>query len=240
MVIFISPHLDDVALSCGGLVHRLTTGGRRVTIATVCTGDHPEDGTLSPTAQALHQRWGLGERPYIQRRAEDAQACRVLGAHCVHLGLLDAIYRLDANSAPLYGEDFVGGLVHPHDQQDFLPQARASLAGLLTSADQVFCPLAVGGHVDHLLVRWAVESLLPPELLRYYEDYPYAERGFAPPAGLISGVVPLSEEEIQARLRAISCYASQWPVLFGTLEGMTASVQAYIQRAGGERYWQSG
>ncbi len=237
MVVFVSPHLDDVALSCGGLVYRLTKGGQPVTIATVCTADHPDDQPLSPTAQLLHQRWGLGK--YAHRRAEDEQACRLLGARCVHLGLLDAIYRCDDGGAPLYGDDLIGGPVHPYDQQTFLPQARAALAGLLAAADDVICPLAVGGHVDHLLVRQAVESLHLLTRLRYYEDYPYAERGFALPADLAPEVISLTEEELDARLRAIACYTSQLPVLFDTLDGMEARVRAYSQRVGGERYWRN-
>jgi LmbE family N-acetylglucosaminyl deacetylase len=237
MVVFVSPHLDDVALSCGGLVHRLTKGGQPVTIATICTADCPEDQPLSPIAQLLHQRWGLGERPYAHRRAEDERACQLLGARCVHLGLRDAIYRCDSDGTPLYGEGPIGGPVHPYDQQVFLPRARAALAELLTAADEVVCPLAIGGHVDHLLVRWAVESLRLLSKLRYYEDYPYAERDFAPPADLVPEVVLLTEEEVGARLRAIACYASQWPVLFDTLDAMEARVRAYSQRVGGERYW---
>ncbi len=240
MVVFLSPHLDDVALSCGGLVHRLTTSGQRVAIVTICTADRPAEWPLSPTAHQLHQRWGLGEQPYVQRRAEDVQACRLLGAQHVHLGLLDAIYRLDDRGEPLYKDDFIGGSVHPHDRQVFLPRVRASLAEWLGLAEQIFCPLAIGGHVDHVLVREAVESSCDSSKLRYYEDYPYAEHGVAPPAGFVPEVVPLSDEDIQARLRAIACYASQWPVLFGTLDDAAARVSAYSRCVGGERYWRRG
>ena len=39
--LFISPHLDDVVLSCGGYIHRLTTSGEKVVIVTVITADVP-------------------------------------------------------------------------------------------------------------------------------------------------------------------------------------------------------
>ena len=68
----------------------------------------------------------------------------------------------------------------------------------------------------------------------------HSERGVAPPASFVPEVVPLSDEDIQARLRAIACYASQWPVLFGTLDDAMARVSAYSRRVGGERYWRRG
>ena len=39
--LFISPHLDDVVLSCGGYIHRLTTSGEKVVIVTVIAADVP-------------------------------------------------------------------------------------------------------------------------------------------------------------------------------------------------------
>ncbi|MCL6509486.1 MAG: PIG-L family deacetylase [Anaerolineae bacterium] len=239
MILFVSPHLDDVALSCGGLVYRLTSEGRPVTIASVCTADRPADRPLSEAAQREHRQWQLGDRPYERRRAEDEQACQVLGATAVHLGLLDAVYRCDERGAPLYTDDFIGGAVHPLDWQCHLPQVRSALAPLVRSATQVYCPLAIGGHVDHVIVRSAVESLARPSVLRYYEDFPYADLvdQFRPPAGLAYERVALTTHELDARIRAIACYPSQWSVMFGSAEAMSQRVQAYVARTGGERYW---
>ncbi|MEO8626169.1 MAG: PIG-L family deacetylase [Candidatus Limnocylindrales bacterium] len=52
--VFVSPHPDDIALSCGGLVASLRELGQSVTILTVYSGDSGESGG------ADHQRRALG------------------------------------------------------------------------------------------------------------------------------------------------------------------------------------
>ncbi|MCS6849178.1 MAG: PIG-L family deacetylase [Anaerolineae bacterium] len=238
MILFVSPHLDDVALSCGGLVYRLTSAGRPVIIATVCTADHPADQPLSEAARHEHWQWQLGDRPYQGRRAEDERACQVLGATAAHLGLLDAIYRRNERGAPLYTNDFIGGAVHPHDWQVQLPEVQAALAPLIRTATRVYCPLAIGGHVDHVIVRRAVESLADASIIRYYEDFPYADKldQFTPPEGCAFEKIELTAHEVDARIRAIACYASQLFAVFGSA-AMPERVRGYVSRVGGERYW---
>ncbi|MFN4294766.1 MAG: PIG-L deacetylase family protein [Thermoflexales bacterium] len=239
MILFVSPHLDDVALSCGGLVYRLASAGQSVVIATVCTADRPADWPLSEAAQHEHRQWQLGDRPYQGRRAEDVRACRLLGATPVHLDLLDAIYRRDARGAPLYTDDFIGGAVHPCDWQVQLPKVQAALAPLVQAATQVYGPLAIGGHVDHVVVRRAVESLAGRSAMRYYEDFPYADKfaQFDPPRGCAFERIALTAREVDARIRAIACYASQLSAVFGSAAAMPERVRGYVSRAGGERYW---
>lgn len=241
MILFVAPHLDDVALSCGGLVYRLASAGQSVAIATVCTADQPADWPLSEAAQHEHRQWQLGDRPYQSRRAEDVCACRLLGATPIHLNLLDAIYRRDAHGAPLYTntDDFIGGAVHPRDWQVQLPQAQAALAPLIRAATWVYGPLAIGGHVDHAIVRRAVESLASRSAIRYYEDFPYADKSgrFDPPRGCAFERVALTAREVDARICAIACYASQLPAVFGSAAAMPERVRNYVLRAGGERYW---
>lgn len=239
MILFVSPHLDDIALSCGGLASRLAANGESVIVATACTADAPAGGPLSPAAQHEHWQWQLGDQPYIHRRAEDERACNVLGVQPVHLGLLDAIYRRDESGAPLYTSDFIGGDVHPLDWQSLFTEVKTALVLLVQSASRTYSPLAIGGHVDHVVVRRAVEILAEPSRLHYYEDFPYAgkvdqpERAF----GLTSEHVTLTEDEIEARMGAITCYPSQMLALFGSAEAMPERVRAYLARTGGERYW---
>ncbi|HET7474364.1 MAG TPA: PIG-L family deacetylase [Candidatus Limnocylindrales bacterium] len=53
--VFVAPHPDDVALSCGGLIAGLRELGQNVTIITVFSGTSPADGELTP-----YQREALG------------------------------------------------------------------------------------------------------------------------------------------------------------------------------------
>ena len=243
---FISPHLDDIALSCAGTVHRLVGEGQPVSIVTLCTADRPLDtpAPLSAAAKHVHWEWQLGDQPYAHRRAEDVRACAALGATCVHLGLLDAVYRHASDGTPLYERDFIGIPVNPADWQDHALQASANLWAVLAphqSNMRVYGPMAVGRHVDHSIVRQVLDVLVPREALSYYEDYPYADRPEAlaqeTSADFVSETVALTEAEIEVRIQTIARYSSQLFALFQQAETMPARVRSYIERAGGERYW---
>jgi LmbE family N-acetylglucosaminyl deacetylase len=250
---FVSPHLDDIALSCGGLVHRLVGSGEAVTVVSVCTGDAPIGQALSAAAKHVHWEWQLGDQPYAHRRAEDLAACASLGATAIHLNLLDAVYRCDDTGQPLYERDFIGIPVNLLDWQRHALMLSAKLWAVLAphqSNLRVYSPLAVGRHVDHSLVRRVLEVLLPAQQITYYEDYPYADKPDALQRevdGLqdaAHSAIPLrfdlSEAEIGARIAAIACYPSQMFALFQKAEAMPERVRAYVARAGGERYWKMG
>ena len=199
----------------------------------------------------MHWEWQLGDdQPYRHRRAEDIAACNVLSAAPLHLGLLDAIYRHDDDGQPLYARDakpesdarnFIGGDVHPHDWQLFAPLVKDALRILIKQAQRIYCPLGIGGHVDHVLVRHAVEALTEIGQVMYYEDFPYADKVDWQDSDVTAGLVPtetnLSEVDIAARIGAIACYSSQQFALFEHAENMPARVRNYIAAANGERYW---
>ena len=53
--IYLAPHLDDAALSCGGQIYTATQQGANVRIVTVMAGDAPADG-IAGYAVELHER----------------------------------------------------------------------------------------------------------------------------------------------------------------------------------------
>ncbi len=197
--VFLSPHLDDAALSAGGTIHRLAVRGVPVTVLTVCAAAPPE-AALSTYAQALHTRWGqptetartTAAAMVARRRAEDRAACRRLGATVVHLRWPDLIYRREADGrwaaerdADLFagaaGVDRAAAAALAMRLRRRLEQCpRSPSRSSVESAGplRLWVPLGIGDHVDHHLCRLAAEALVSihPRLvtLRYYEDYPYA------------------------------------------------------------------
>ncbi len=88
------------------------------------------------------------------RRLEDQQAAKIVGARPVHFDFLDCIYRRAPNAEWLYPASV---FVPPHAADADLPTAMTvALAARLQPDDVVYCPLAIGGHVDHVLARRAV------------------------------------------------------------------------------------
>jgi LmbE family N-acetylglucosaminyl deacetylase len=219
--LFISPHLDDVVMSCGGYINCLTAQGIKVIIATIVTADYNSGLPMSRLAQRGLRAWGLGNRPFVIRRGEDKAAAKVLGAEVVHFDFLDCIYRQDKNNHFLYTKRVRDVPVHPLDWEIFEPTLQTKLREYFqqysTNSLRIVCPLSIGGHVDHILVRHAVESVSDPQARIYYEDFPYTLRSKANKNHLQllkPYTTAISREDIQARLIASACYVSQIPGLF--------------------------
>jgi LmbE family N-acetylglucosaminyl deacetylase len=248
--IYLSPHLDDAVLSCGGSISSQALSGTEVLVVTVFAGI-PSTGKLSPLATELHNRWGNTQSPVVARRQEDHNAMSVLGAKFLHLGFADAIYRSDGDSFLYQSDQDLFGPLHPSDA-NLLAQVAAELATIQgLSHSTVFVPLAVGNHVDHQLIRdtvLATHSLLGRAL--FYEDYPYVEQpgGLTRalealgPEGWTPEVKPLTEGDLRAKISAIGAYRSQTSTLFGDEETMTQRVRNYARTVSpdqeyGERFW---
>ncbi len=227
--IYISPHLDDAILSCGGLIWEQSHAGTQVELWTVCTGD-PPDGPLSPFAEVLHAEWGTGTETPALRRQEDMAACRAIAARYRHLSIPDCIYRSGQDGTWLYNPDNLMGEIHPADRP-LVETLRAFLAAILKPEDTLVCPLTVGGHADHRLTRAAAEGLGHP--LRYYADIPYLLDNASALETLTSGmqaeVHPVSKAGCRAWQEGIAAYASQIGILFEDLEKMQEMIQSYAQ-----------
>lgn len=256
--VYLSPHLDDAVLSCGGLIHRQVVAGQRPLVITLFAGRPPADAGLSAFAQSQHARWGDALDVSATRWAEDQAALAVLGADYLRLNYTDCIYRgggqagesdqtggsgwYYASEAALFGE------VHP--AEEWLPaELAATLAEFIPPGDGVtlYAPLTVGNHVDHQLT-FATARLLEIRgwQVQFYEDYPYAETDGALSAALTARgashwqptVVSLDEEDLAAKIQAIGCYTTQLEVLFETAGAMPARVRDHAAQVGGERLWQ--
>ena len=63
--VFVAPHPDDVALSCGGLIASLRELGQTVTILTVFSGDGSADRRAIPIRAEASARFRLALAPQI-------------------------------------------------------------------------------------------------------------------------------------------------------------------------------
>jgi LmbE family N-acetylglucosaminyl deacetylase len=235
--IYISPHLDDAVLCAGGLIHEQTRAGLQVEIWTVLCGVPPTDD-LSPFAQVLHFQWGIPKVEDLirSRRAEDEKACQMVGAKPVYFDYLDCIYRRGKNDDWLYSYIFVP----PHDDEADLPARIAeSISARLEPTDQLVCQLGVGSHVDHVLVRRAVELIQRP--LLYYTDIPYLfktpEELSPNTAGMKANAYAVGEASLRAWQEAIAAYESQISSLFESPDHMRSQIQQYWSENSGIPLW---
>jgi len=260
-LVYLSPHLDDVAFSCGGAVHEDARAGREPLVVTVCAAAPAPGAALSAFCREVHAAMGLGADAVAVRREEDCAALRLLGARGHWLDVPDAIYRRDPHrGACLYASD--EALVGPLAAADLalvgqVVDALRALAGV-QAGTRFLAPLAVGNHVDHQLVHRVGLALRERgHDVCFYEDFPYADPAFAWPTGTsrprpleeaiehLDGRPararprPLCAEAVQARVHAILAYASQWPWLFDSADELARRVRAHASAGGGwqERFW---
>jgi LmbE family N-acetylglucosaminyl deacetylase len=242
--IYLSPHLDDAALSAGGLIYEQTQSGIPVEIWTFMCGD-PHLAEYSPFAQSLHAQWGFADakETVYKRRIEDETAANILGAKALHFDFLDCIYRRAANGDWLYPEG-VFGTIRGEDA-DLPAQIAAAITPRLQLDDVLVCQLGVGSHVDHVLVRQAAELLGRP--LIYDIDMPYflykSDEFGDKAAGMKESTLRITETSLEPWIEAVVAYKSQLPSLnevVSTPENVRASIRAYWEKWGGVRLLQFG
>jgi LmbE family N-acetylglucosaminyl deacetylase len=251
--IYLQPHFDDAALSCGGTIALQRATGQRILVVTVFGGMPQRGAELSSFAARTHQRMGIGPNAaeaVQQRRAEEAAAAEALRVDTLILDFPDAIYR---GSPALYtSEDALFGNVNAADLA-----LDEQLAGVLMQLHEraplavIYSPLGVGHHVDHQLVCSAADRLAQRKLaVKFYEDFPYVAQPGAletrqkelsiamePEFVEVSGLIRTKEE-------AVAQYSSQIPQLFGTQDAMRQALRGYsssLRRSYPgielERYW---
>ena len=245
--VYLSPHLDDAVLSCGGMIHHQTQAGEAVTVVTLCAG-WPASGPTTTFAESLHARWRISAAQAVSaRQAEDRAALQVLNAKGQPLDIPDCIYRFDpANGQALYAsEEALWGEVHPAEA-GLIQQATGALQAILSQfpAGRLYVPLTLGHHVDHQLARRAAEQT--GRVWAYYEDYPYADRAarLAPHSKVTgdetSGLTPhrifLTDADLRAKGRAVAAYASQISTFWSSPAEMEASLRAYAAHVGGGQW----
>ena len=201
--IFIEPHFDDVAFSCGGFLTKLARRRRAQTeetdlhLLTVFARGPDDDVPSSAVAQNVHREWGLDPPSFRSRRQEARSATASLPLTAHELGFRDVLYRRRRTLDAL--DDVRQPEASGADAPCFLDVARAlrdtvndlrGASGTSSSAPKalIVAPLGVGGHIDHRVVHAAVRHYAshksPPTLdssspnrspveVWYYEDFPY-------------------------------------------------------------------
>lgn len=253
MHIYLSPHFDDAALSCGGQIAQLTAAGEHVLIFTLMAGRPATDFTPTAFTRELEARWGTDSDPISVRQREDQAAAATLGASLRHLSFADAPYRTDLHHTTLYPTwESIITTTHPAEPltPERLFEAILDAVPTLSVHDVLYAPLGAGEHIDHRLTREAVRWGQTQHHIsaRFYEDYPYtvndpvaverAVRVFAttnPPRSLRRLAIPIADRAVDVKIRAIAQYQSQISSFWADLTVMADQVRR--DTAGGEFIW---
>jgi len=210
--IYLSPHNDDV---CFSLAHHASLTGGAMIVAFPVSNYAPGAAGLPAAGEARVAA------VTALRRAEDLRFAAAAGL---------AFYELSLTDPPVLGLDpfDVAGL---KDEADRLSIELAPLLSRLMAEDstgtrtQLYCPMGIGGHRNHLamltVVRRLADTLAPRCDLLLYEDLHYAsvaaarrrgiERALRVFAGFAAApqVEELDEAAAARKLEWIGFYASQ-------------------------------
>lgn len=251
-VVILSPHLDDAALSCGGLLHALQ--GVSTLVVTLCSGNPPQRASPDGRHTAPARRGHVSPRI---RRAEDIAAMRAIAAEFVHLSFPDAIYRRNTQTGkliyPSARERWVApnaeDAAHIEELYRLLRRICLDLGPIL-----LVSPMGIGDHVDHQITALvALRLAAAGASLLFYEDFPYVANpdsgrgdGDGPHAALARLQLEPNERfivpvDVDGKMRLLRHYVSQVPVLFGTDAAMQGAIVGY-QHEGQpcEFYWSAG
>ncbi|HUG62752.1 MAG TPA: PIG-L family deacetylase [Methylomirabilota bacterium] len=251
--LFLSPHYDDVALSCGGTALLLAQAGRTPGVALLFGAEPDPAQPLTPFALGQHAGWGLSAAAVIAARgAEEAAAAAILGTRVDFLPFRDAIYRGDwYTSDDLLFADPIAGEAGLADEI----VAALGLAGAPDGETRIYAPLAIGGHVDHRHAAAAGIALARAGWdVLFYEDLPYALRAGTAAARFDRLEAPMVEAARlgigavwEAKIDAIMCYPSQLATVFRYVEAgaSRAEIEAVLRRYAlaigdevpAERFW---
>ena len=159
--IVFSPHPDDAALSPGGLL---------------CSGGFGPMRIVTFFSRSVHSLLEPGEAAATRvREMEERCYAGALGADVTLLDLPEALLRGKRTAFDLIFWD--DGEAEEQMRSEIV--AGIDQLGLDLETPDLFIPLGVGNHIDHVLVRDAVLRLLPARRKRlegvwFYEELPYA------------------------------------------------------------------
>lgn len=239
--IFISPHLDDAVLSCGGIIHFLVNEGHQVDIWTIFSGD-PEDQNFSDFAKNLHKRWKLeNQNPSVARRSEDENACHILGAKFIHFPYQDCIYRKNKNGTPIIQNEEDLFQTISGNQIELINKISDNIRNYTPQNSTIVSPFGIGNHIDHQIVKSAIIQIKHP-LTWFYADYPYVVNS---PSELKNGhptncnleEFEISENSLRLWRIAVSSYTSQISTFWSGREEMYSKIDEYAAIGGGKKIW---
>lgn len=167
--LFISPHLDDIAFSRYANLVNAPASSKDTLIVTVFDQTCFSFRNDRSYSQEEATKW---------QRQEDRDFAERSCCQQASLGLSDSSVRYQDRCS--HNEN------SPEDEKQIRDVVRQKLQTIIKpylGRCPVYVPLALGEHIDHCIVRDAVQEILfpggmikhDPRLVLYYEDLPYAQ-----------------------------------------------------------------
>ncbi|MBS9426024.1 PIG-L family deacetylase [Photorhabdus caribbeanensis] len=253
--LFLSPHLDDAALSAGGLIHKLVSENQKVIILTFFT-EYDENLTSHYLRSEHNDNMNSFIELYSKRAGEDIDFCNKLSAIPIHGKILDCIYRTDQYGEPMYKNSAMiyKGQIHKSDYASDMAQELIDKILLNYQPDYIYAPLGIGRHVDHIIINNLVHNIKDSRKFKIllYEDFPYVlgEYPIVNPDSLENALLRnnkfdkraiLVDIDLNEKAQNILFYETQLEPLFGNKSNILISLEKYHRSINEikvqERFW---
>ncbi|MQL49913.1 PIG-L family deacetylase [Photorhabdus khanii] len=253
--LFLSSHLDDVALSAGGLIHKLVSENQMVVVLTFFT-EYDKNITSHYSHYVHNDNMYSFIKLYSKRANEDIAFCNKLSAIPIHGKILDCIYRTDQYGEPMYKSSAMiySGLMHKSDYASDMAQDLIDKILFNYQPDYIYAPLGIGRHVDHIIINNLVHNITGSRKFKIllYEDFPYVlgQYPVINPDSLESALLRnnkfnkhaiLVDIDLKEKMQNILFYESQLEPLFDNKSNLLISLEKYHHAINKikvqERFW---
>lgn len=227
MTTIISPHIDDAAFSLGLLIDKVLKHGDELIIV----------NCFSISDFTLDKRCNEVDKVTALRKMEDR--------------ILNQLFRnqikfeyLDMFDAPVRNRGVYFDEALTAEDYSVIEQLTFNLLKVLPTSAQVYTPLSVGNHIDHVICLESVISLslTGQYRLNFYEDLPYSQwvskevihekvKVIEQKTNTTLSPQLITFEDIEVKSKFVNCYASQ------INDRMINDIMRYATNLRGERTW---
>lgn len=212
--IVLSPHYDDFVLSLGGLILELAKKKCRIEDWIIFSNSNHIARDYEGNKDVSRQRIKTVSNT---RFKEELRAAKEIGNVKIKLCKLnEALIRGHWKEHP---HGFPYGFEEIKDRLE-MEKTRKMLKSLLSKNVQIFVPLAIQEHIDHFIVRQAIQDLIDHKnrtcQIFFYEDLPYAAHAtekewkninnFIRTNNLFPIIIPI---DLSLKLKLLDFYESQ-------------------------------
>jgi len=238
--IFFSPHIDDVVLSCGGLISKLEE--KEILVVTIFSDYSGEIYSRHAKCYLNSLKFDNANEYFNSRKKEEKLAAKILDFDFEWLDFPEAIFRfkkkLIFNNFFYTKTSKLFGSVSREDKK-IMPFIRNKIKRILktysNTRSKLYFPLGIGNHIDHQILNEIGMDFQKNEIF-FYEDFPYCSEVKNFGRHLKSKKVFLSEKDLKTKLKAITAYKSQLKPLFKDTKTLR-NIFVKFYKNGFERYW---
>lgn len=245
--IYLSPHLDDAMFSCGSIISKQREQVESVLILTVFAGVPEKSLELSASIISFIKKSGYDSVTNFckARCIEDKNACNFLNVEYKHLKFLDCIYRTGKSGTILYKNFSEIFSSNPASQDVTVKELYSSIQSILVNASNVYCPLPINGHIDHVLTNNVGEMLVKKGCdVFFYEDIYTLDHDVSlflkenKPRLKSQILIKVKKEDISNHKKAIQCYKSQLNGLLAHTKMSTNEIVSFLNHCDNEKPYQ--